>query len=161
MREIFRAAGLDGDRQGATHAAHAAVEREFSDEQAVRHFLLGEAAVGSDDAEGHGQVESGAFLLDVGGGEIDGDVRGRDVVAAVLQRGADAVAALAHGGVGQADRVEVVLIALDAGAVDFDLDNVGIDAVDGGAESFVEHEVKIPRFWRRARESGHPGHTKS
>src|ERR1022692_3888373 len=51
--------------------------------------------------------------------------------------GADAVAALADGGVGQADRVKMVLIALDAGAIDFHLNNVGIDAVDGGAESFV------------------------
>jgi len=72
---------------------------------------------------------------------MDGDVRGRDVVAAVLERGADAVAAFADSCVGQADGVKVVLVALDAGAVDFDLNNVGIDAVDGGAESFVEHVV--------------------
>src|ERR1035438_7938393 len=37
----------------------------------------------------------------------------------------------------KADRVKMVLIALDAGAIDFHLNNVGIDAVDGGAESFV------------------------
>ena len=135
-------AGFDGDGQGSANAANTAVEGEFSDEEAVGHFFFGEAAVGSDDAEGHGQVESGAFFLDVGGGEVDGDVGGGNVVAAVLQRGADAVAALADGGVGQADGVEVVLIALDAGAVDFDLNDVGVDAVDGGAESFIEHEVK-------------------
>ncbi len=104
-----------------------------------RHFFFGEAAIGSDDAESHGQVESGAFFFDVGRGEVDGDVRGGNVIAAVLQRGADAVAALAHRGVGQADGVEVVLIALDAGAVDFHLNDVGVDAVDGGAESFIEH----------------------
>ena len=138
---------------------------QFSDEKAIRHFLLGEAAVGSDDAEGHGEVESRAFFFDVGRGEVDGDMRGRDVVAAVFQRGADAVAALADSGVWQADGVEVVLIALDAGAVDLDLDDVGIDAVNGGAESFVEHEVEIPAlrlrsgqaFSQRARETGHPG----
>jgi hypothetical protein len=66
-------------------------------------------------------------------------VRRRDVVAAVFQRGADAVAALADGGIGQADRGEVVLITLDAGAVDLDLDDVGIDALNRGAERFVEH----------------------
>lgn len=66
-------------------------------------------------------------------------MRGGNVVAAVFQRGADAVTALADLGVGQADGVEVVLIALDAGAVDLDLDDVGIDAVTRGAESFVEH----------------------
>jgi hypothetical protein len=136
-------AGLDGDGESAANTADAAVEGKLADEKAIGNFFLGEPAVGSDDAEGHGQVESGTFFLDVGGGEVDGDVRGRDVVAAILQRGADAVAALADGGVGQADGVEVVLIALDAGAVDFHLNNVGIDAVDGGAESFVEHLVTV------------------
>jgi hypothetical protein len=58
----------------------------------------------------------------------------RDVVTAILQRGANAVAALAYGGIGQADGVEVALIALDAGAVDFHLNDVGVDPVDGGAE---------------------------
>ncbi len=130
----------------ATNAANASVEREFSDEQAVGNFLLGEPAIGSDDAERHGQVESRAFFLYVGGREIDGDLRGRNVVAAILQRGAHAVAALAHRGVGQADGVEVVLIALDAGAVDLHLNDVGVDAVDRGAECLIEHGVARLRF---------------
>jgi hypothetical protein len=61
--------------------------------------------------------------------------------------GASAEALLGHGAFEQAfavggqlaKAVEVILIALDAGAVDFHLNDVGIDAVDGGAESFVEH----------------------
>ncbi len=161
----FSSAGLNGNGESAADAAHAAVEGEFSDKNAVGNIFLGETAIGSDNAEGHGKVESGTFFLDVGGSEVDGDMRGRDVVAAVFQRGADAVAALADGGVGQADRVEVVLIALDAGAVHLDLDDVGIDAVNGGAESFVEHEVEIPAlrlrsgqaFSHRTRETGHSG----
>ena len=64
---------------------------------------------------------------------------GAECRAAVLQRGADAVPALAYCRIGQADGMEVVLMALDAGAVDFDLDEVGVDAVDRCAESFVEH----------------------
>ncbi len=55
--------------------------------------------------------------------------------------------------------MEVVLIALDAGAVDFHLNNVGIDAVDGGAESFVEHVANAdnsPLLAKNAR-MGHPG----
>jgi hypothetical protein len=62
-------------------------------------------------------------------------VGGGNIVAAIFQRGADAVAALTDRGVGQADGVEVVLIALDAGAVDLDLDDIGIDAIDCGAKS--------------------------
>jgi len=49
------------------------------------------------------------------------------------------VPALAYCRIGQADGMEVVLIPLDAGAVDFEQDDVGVDAVDRCAESFVEH----------------------
>ncbi len=104
-------AGLNGDGQRAANAAHAAIERKFSDEQTVGDLLLGQPAVGADDAQRHGQVEARTFLLDVGGSEIDCDVGRRNVVAAILQRRAHAVAALADRGIGQADGVEVVLIA--------------------------------------------------
>ncbi len=36
--------------------------------------------------------------------------------------------------------MEVVLIGDDAAVVDFDIDEVGVDAVDGSAESFEKHE---------------------
>jgi hypothetical protein len=35
--------------------------------------------------------------------------------------------------------VKVVFVALDAGDVHFHFDNAGVDAVNGGAESFVKH----------------------
>src|SRR5579863_4912297 len=148
----FASPGFEGDGEGAADAANASVQREFTDKKAVGDFFLGQAAVGTDDAEGHGQVESGTFFLDVSGGEIDGDLRGWDVVAAIFQRGADAVTALPDGGVGQADGVEMVLVGLDAGAVDLDLNDVGVDAVDGGAESLIEHRwAPSPHFSRRER----------
>lgn len=49
---------------------------------------------------------------------------GGNVIAAVFQRGANAIAALAHGSVGQADGVEIILICLYAGDVDFDFDEL-------------------------------------
>ncbi len=97
------------------------------------------------DADGHGQVEAGALFLDVGGGEVDGDVRRRHVEPGVLDGGADAVAALAHGGVGQADGMEVILIGLDSGEVDLDVNDVRVNAVDSSAEGFEEHKVRV---WR-------------
>jgi hypothetical protein len=39
-REIFRAAGFERDGQRAADAAHAAVEREFADEEAVVDLFL-------------------------------------------------------------------------------------------------------------------------
>jgi len=88
----------------------------------------------TDDTKRHREIEAGAFFADVGRSEIDRDVRGGDVVTAVAECGADTVAAFAHGRVGQADGVELIFGGLDAGYVDFDFDDVGIDAIDGGAE---------------------------
>jgi hypothetical protein len=48
-----------------------------------------------------------SFLMSRGG-EVDGDVGRRNVIAAIFQRGAIGVAALADGGVGQTGGVEVV-----------------------------------------------------
>jgi hypothetical protein len=73
-----------------------------------------------------GQVEAGPLLLNIGRSQIYGDVRRRDVISAVLRRSAHTVAALSHGCVGQADGVEVILVALSAGNVNFNLNDAGI-----------------------------------
>ncbi len=66
---------------------------------------------------------------------VDGHVEAR-----VLDGSAHTVAAFAHRGVGQAHGVKVVLIGLDSREVDFDIDDVRVDAIDSGAESFEEHK---------------------
>jgi hypothetical protein len=46
--------------------------------------------------------------------------------------------------------VEVVLVGLDAEAVDLDLNDVGVHAIEGGAKSLIEHggttseDLRIP-----------------
>ena len=132
-------AGGDGDGQHALDGAEGAVEAELADQDEVGDVLDGERAVGSEDADGDGEIEAGAFFLEVGGGEVDGDAGGGEVEAGVLDGGADAVARLADGGVGEADGGEGLFLGLDAGEVDFDVDDVCVDAVDGGAASFEEH----------------------
>ncbi len=106
MREIFRPRASIADGQRSADAANSAVEREFSKRTGnpATSFLVS-PAIGSNNAERHRQLETRSFLLNVGRGEIDGDVSGRDVVAAVLERGANAVAAFAHGCIGKADVV--------------------------------------------------------
>ena len=89
-----------------------AVEAELADEDEVADVADGEAAIGAEDADGDGKVEAGALFLEVGGREVDGDAGGRKVEAAVLDGGADAVAAFADGGVGQADDAEGLLLLL-------------------------------------------------
>jgi hypothetical protein len=97
-------------------------------------------AVCAEDAESDGKIEARTFLLDVGWREVDGDMRGRNQIAGVLDGCADSVAALPHGCVGQADGVKVVLIGNHAAVIDFYVNEVGVDAIDGRAEGFEKHE---------------------
>ena len=70
---------------------------------------------------------------------------GGNQVAGVLDGGADTVAALAHGGVGQADGVEDVLLRNDAAVVHLDINEIGVDSVDSRAVSFEEHGERSKR----------------
>ncbi len=117
-------AGQDGHRQHAGHGAHAAVQSQFAHQQEAAQVVGPQRAVSAQDADGDGQVEARAFLLQVGGSQVDGDEGGRNQVAGVLDGGAHAVAALAHRGVGQAHGVEDVLVHHHAAIVDLDIDEV-------------------------------------
>jgi hypothetical protein len=94
--------GFDSDGQRAANASDIAIERQFPDEKAIRNFFLIQAAVSSNDSKRHRQIETRTFFADVGRREIDCDMGKRNVVAAILERGADSVAAFSNGGVGQA-----------------------------------------------------------
>src|SRR5262249_5938219 len=83
--------------------------------------------------------EPGAFLLDVRRGQVDGDLRERDFVAAVSQRRADPLPALANRRVGQADSLEVIVCAPRGADVDLYFYDVGIYSVNGCALRLEEH----------------------
>ncbi len=93
----------------------------------------------AEDAERHGQVEAGPLLANVGRRQVDGDLGGWNIVAAVLQRRADPVAAFADRGIGQADGVKVVFLHFDAGDIHFHFDDVGVNTVNRGAQRLIEH----------------------
>ena len=126
--------------QHAGDGADAAVEAEFADQEKTAQIVGAQRAVRAEDADGDGQVEARAFFFQVGGRKVDGDEGGRNQVAGVLDGGADAVAAFAHGGVGQAHGVEVVFVRDHAAIVHLDIDEVGVDAVDSRAEGLEEHD---------------------
>jgi hypothetical protein len=140
--EVFNAAlaGGDGDGEHAGNGAEGAIEAQLADEKEVAEVVELECSIGAEDADGHGKVEAGALFFDVSGGEVDGDVGGGEVEAGVADGGADAVAGFTDGGIGEADGVEVVILRFDSGEIDFDVNDVGVDAVDRGAEGFEEHE---------------------
>jgi hypothetical protein len=103
-----------------------------------------ETFLASGQAQRHGQIECGAFLADIGRGEIDADrVAGGKIEAAIAQNCTDAFAAFFHGNVRQADDGEVALERGDD--VHFAFDEISVDAEHGCAECLEKHP-KMP--WR-------------
>lgn len=126
----------DGDGQRALDRAHATVERKLSDGEHVRQaFEFAEIAVRAEDAERDGEVEARALFAHVGGREVDRRLVEREEEAAVVDGGADALARLANGGIGQTDdgdgRRTIDLVSRGR-EIDLNIDEIGVDAVDGG-----------------------------
>ncbi|HVN05029.1 MAG TPA: hypothetical protein VMT86_11465 [Bryobacteraceae bacterium] len=118
----------DCDRQRATHRAQRTIERQFAHKQV---FVRGLGdAHGAQDADGHRQIESSAFLAHVGRSQVDGDRLVGITEAGVEQRRLDALAAFAHCRVRHADRDKV---ARTAGVhVYFHVDSLRLDAKQRG-----------------------------
>jgi hypothetical protein len=96
-------------------------------------------------AHRHWQIEARAFLAYVGRREVNGNGVVGIAEAGVHERALDALPAFTHSGVGHADGDE---IARRAGLVhvDFDIDQMSIDAVYGGAASLEQrHSVSLAR----------------
>ena len=146
---------LDGHREDAADGAQRAVERELAaDEHLVQHRLRDPARARGEEAERDGQVERRALLAHVGGGEVHGDGAARHGEAGVLERGPDAVAALAHGAVGQAHHGPPRQVGFDVG---LDLDGQRVDSEDGAAPDTAEHGGQgLAVGVSRARRTSHP-----
>jgi len=126
-------------RERAADGTDAAIERQFTEKHHLVDRLAKELAHATSEAESHWKIKRGAFFLDVGGSEIDGNALAvREFDAAIAEGGFDAFAAFFYGIIGKADDVEIV----HAGRanVDFDFDKIGIDAKHSGTEGFEEHE---------------------
>src|SRR5579859_7146633 len=91
-------------------------------------------------AERHRQIESRALFAHVRGSEIDGDSFIGIPEPGIDQRALDALAALANRGIGHTYSDEV---ARRAGLVhvDFNIDQMSIDAVNGGAERLEQRHA--------------------
>ena len=123
----------------AAHRAHAAVQRELAEENVTGKRLAEERSLAAENSQRHREIESRAFLFDVGRSEIHGDaLRVGEVEPAIFDGGLDALAALLDGDIGQADDVEVAHAS--RADVHLDFDTVGVDSENGGAERFEEHE---------------------
>jgi hypothetical protein len=114
-----------GDGEAAPHRANGAVEAELAGDQPTLQSLLGDLLVGREHRQRDGEVEVVALLAEVGRREIDDDGLGFEVEAAVLDRGAHPLAALAHRGVGQTDDLDLRESIVD---VDLHLDETSFDS---------------------------------
>ena len=74
-------ASEDGNGQHAGDGANAAIESEFADHQKLIDVIDAQRAVGAEDSEGDGKVETRAFFFQVGGREVDGDLSRRNRIA--------------------------------------------------------------------------------
>jgi hypothetical protein len=101
-------------------------------------WLAEELAHAAGQAEGHGEVEAGAFFAYVGGCEIDGYALAiRKFKTAISQGGFDALPAFLHSVVREAYNVKVLHAR---GAYVYpDFNEIGVDSIHGSADGFKEH----------------------
>jgi hypothetical protein len=138
-REPFPAR-VQGHRQHAAHRAHAGVQRQLSHHERALEPAGFDQPGRAEDADRGRQVEGGAFLAEIGGGEVDGDALDRELEARVVDGGAHPVAALANGRVGEADRAEGRQARCD---VHLDEDGGGLDAAERGGADPGEHGLSV------------------
>ncbi len=124
-------------RKRAAHRAHAAIERQFAQENILIEALAEKRSLAAQNPKRHRQIERRTFLANVGGRQIHGDALQGKIEAAILQRGLDAFAAFLHRDVRQAHDVEIARAS--RADVHLHLDQVGVDAKHRGAECFEVH----------------------
>ncbi len=95
--------GCLGDRKSSVAGAHLAVERELAKECVRVEQLARDLSARGEDSARERQVEARSDLWHVGWGEVRRDPPRWELKAGVQQRGMNAVARLAHGGVGEPD----------------------------------------------------------
>ena len=146
-----------GDGKSSLDRAQTSVKRKFAKKHELPQVAFEQDARSTQDAECDREVKPGAFLLHVRRRQVHGDVLKGKLEAAVLDGGFDALPALAHGGVGQADGHEIGVARRD---VNLHLDQISVNSEDSGAEGFEEHGRVFPRdlktLLRRSANVGRP-----
>ncbi len=98
-------------------------------------------AVTSQNSHGDWEVERSAFFLDIRGGETDGDLIGRDVKAAVLERRADPFPGFFDASIWEAHQDQLGQAVRD---VDFNIYGEGMNAQGKGAfDAYHKRRVSI------------------
>ena len=129
------------NRQHARHTAHAAIQPQLAHSQELAQIAVLQRAIRAQNADGDRQIEAGAFLLQVGRREIDGDVGGRQRKAGVADGRANTIAALAYRSIRQSNGRKALFRHLDAGKIHLNIDDVRIDAIHSSTQRLEKHPV--------------------
>ena len=124
-------------RERAFHGPRAAVERELADDRVFVEQLAFELSAAGEHADGDRQIERAGALRQLGRGQVDDDAILRPDEAAVDHRPLDAVHALLHRLLGQAD--EHRLRQRAGRDIDLDFDGQGVDAQQREGVQLGEH----------------------
>ena len=119
-----------------------AVEGELSRQPPVLDPVRRELARRDQDRGGDREVKARPGLAQVGRRQVGCDPLLRELEPRVHERGPDALARLAHGGVGQPDEREGRQASVD---VDLDVDGYGVDAVESQCSRSGEHQATLGR----------------
>lgn len=126
-----------GHAERAFDGSQTAIECKLAGDYVFLHAGGDHAVGGEEHAEGDWQIEGGAFLADVGGGEVDDSAVGGQLVAAVCDSGANAFEGFLHRGIRQADDLGGGEAA--CGDVDLDFAGDGLDSDEGDTLEPREH----------------------
>jgi len=132
-----------GDRERPSHRRQGSVERKLTDEHTAGDLFRAQKLRSVKNAQCDREIEARAFLLHIGGREVDRDVARRKPEAAVVKRGANTRIRFAHRRVGKSYQSEAGLRRLRC--VDLDGDAYRVNSVSRGAPYFREHGTWRPR----------------
>src|SRR6266545_99394 len=137
------APAVERDGEHATNGLYPSVEGELAQGDRIVGPSRLEYAGGGENAQRHGQVEGRADLADFGGREVDGDPIHGKLEPRVADRRAHAIAALAHGGVGETHGGKGRQARRH---IDLDEDVVGLDAEHGDQTHARQHGSSVRTF---------------
>ncbi len=120
--------------------AQAAVEGKLTGDQCAFEHLGVQGVGGDEDTQGDGQVVDRAGFADRGGGEVDDDALAGVGESGVLDRRLDALAALLHGGVRQADDHHP---GKPLAGIDFYIDDDTVESDDSAGFYVGEHGISL------------------
>ena len=133
------------DREGAVARTHLAVERQLTEQRMARQALWRELVGGGQHRAGEREIEAGADLGDVAGGEVGGDPPVGELIPGVEDRRAHAIARLAHRGVGETDDRERRQPGAD---VDLHGHRARLQPLDRKSERSRQHVASLARTCR-------------